>query len=126
MASRLEDMTNSERDTAIDDALMVLHNKDQPCDETGAIAVSLDTSIVIYILQQWLIRYFCKTLMQLMTTEALVFHQKKIPSSYLENYLKHQHHFSLRDLIARYCQSVDQENQSGLRYGILLLHIVST
>ena len=46
--------------------------------------------------------YLTKRIMQLMTPEALIEHRKKIPSSYLENYLTHQAHFSLNRLINKY------------------------
>lgn len=55
--------------------------------------------LIISILQQWLVRYFVKRLMQLMTPEALILNQKKIPHSYLVNYVSYQTHFSLKELI---------------------------
>ena len=102
-------------DDAIDEALSILHDENQAQNEAGAIPISLDASIVVCVFQQWVIRYFCKTLMQLMTPEALIHHRKMIPSSYLENYLKYQNHFSLRDVITKSCHMLDQE-QNGLRY----------
>ena len=51
------------------------------------------------LLVQWLVRHFCKALMQLMTPEALVLHERQIPASYIHNYLIFQKHFSLKDLI---------------------------
>ena len=41
-------------------------------------------------------------MMQLMTSEAFIEHYSKIPSSYLENYLAFQTHFSLSNLINKY------------------------
>lgn len=57
------------------------------------------TQVVQSLLVQWLVRHFCKGLMQLMTPEALVLHENQIPSTYIHNYLTYQKHFSLKDLI---------------------------
>ena len=57
------------------------------------------TQLIQSLLVQWLVRYFCKALMQLMTPEALVLHERQIPASYIHNYLTYQKHFSLKDLI---------------------------
>ena len=54
---------------------------------------------MVSIMQQWLICHLSKTLMQLMTPEAICLHHKKIPTSLVENYLTNQHHFSLKKLI---------------------------
>ena len=57
-----------------------------------------------------------------MTSEALTEHRTKIPSSYLENYLTHQAHFSLSRMVNKY--------HSGLRVKWLdiqaLLHVLSS
>ena len=58
--------------------------------------------MVIMLIQQWLVRHLIKRMMQLMTSEAFTEHRTKIPSSYLENYLALQAHFSLKRLIERY------------------------
>ena len=71
--------------------------KPQDCEQHH---LSSDVCMVIAVLQQWLVRYLCKKLMQLMTPEALILHRNKIPSSYLTHYLKHQSHFSLKQLIS--------------------------
>ena len=57
------------------------------------------TQLIWSLLVQWLVRHFCKVLMQLMTPEALVLHGRQIPASYIHNYLTFQKHFSLKDLI---------------------------
>ena len=57
------------------------------------------TQLIWSLLVQWLVRHFCKALMQLMTPEALVLHERQIPASYIHNYLTFQKHFSLKDLI---------------------------
>ena len=54
------------------------------------------------LLQQWLVRYLCKRLMQLMTSEAFILYRNVLPSSYLENYISFQAHFSLQKLILKY------------------------
>ena len=52
--------------------------------------------MVVSLLQQLLVRLFTKRLMLLMTTEAIILNRNRIPSTYLENYLCYQAHFSLR------------------------------
>ena len=61
--------------------------------------VSPNACLMISVMTQWLIRYLCKRLMQLMTSEALCVHHRRIPTSYIQAYLNHQHHFSLKALL---------------------------
>lgn len=58
--------------------------------------------LVVFLVQQLLVRLFTKRLMQLMTTEAIILYKDKIPHSYLENYLHCQAHFSLKNVISKY------------------------
>ena len=62
---------------------------------------------MVALLQQWLVRHFCKRLMQLMTSEAFILYQKTLPSSYLENYISFQAHFSLKELILKYHRALE-------------------
>ena len=55
--------------------------------------------MIISVLVQWLVRYFCKRLMQLLTPEALVYHNEEIPRSIQKYYLKFQQHFSIEELV---------------------------
>ena len=61
--------------------------------------ITSEIKFVVAMLQQWLVMYLCKKLMQLMTPEALLTNHKKIPTHYISAYLTHQTHFSLRQLI---------------------------
>ena len=61
--------------------------------------VSANACLMISVLTQWLVRHLCKRLMQLMTSEALCMHHRKVPTSFIQAYLNHQHHFSLRALL---------------------------
>ena len=61
-----------------------------------------DTKLVLSVLQQWLISYIYKRLMQLMTPEALVSNHEEIPSYYIMHYLNCQSHFSLKDLLQKF------------------------
>ena len=74
------------------------------------------TQLVQSLLVQWLVRHFCKRLMQLMTPEALVLHEHQIPASYIHNYLTYQKHFSLKDLIQ---QQLDRIAVQEKRYILL-------
>ena len=71
------------------------------------------TQLIWSLLVQWLVRYFCKRLMQLMTPEALVLHEHQVPASYVHNYLTFQKHFSLKDLIQ---QQLDKIAMQEKRY----------
>lgn len=87
---------------AVNEAIEVLLTAINP-EDNGHLRLSSEGCLVVSLLQQWLVRYFCKKLMQLMTPEAVVLHRNKIPSSYLVNYFIYQKHFSLKELISRYC-----------------------
>ena len=61
--------------------------------------VSANACLMISVMTQWLVRHLCKRLMQLMTSEALCMHHRRIPTSYIQAYLNHQYHFSLKALL---------------------------
>jgi len=56
-------------------------------ESTQNYQISQATYAVISIFFQWLTRYFCKCLMQLMTSEALTVHHLNIPRPYIWSYL---------------------------------------
>ena len=58
--------------------------------------------LIIQIIEQLLIRYIIKKIMQLMTPEGIVLNNEIIPQSYIINYLKFQTHFSLKDTISNH------------------------
>ena len=74
--------------------------------QDGASQLSPESCLVVALLQQWLVRYLCKRLMQLMTSEAFILYRSLLPSSYLENYIAFQVHFSLKELILKYHQAL--------------------
>lgn len=74
-----------------------------------SLEISGSTQLVVTVLQQWLIMYLCKRLMQLMTPEALVTNHKKIPSHYICHYLHCQNHFNLKNLIEKFHADVTRE-----------------
>ena len=78
----------------------MLHTAPDPKEEGVAPQeMSQEACLVVSVLQQWLVRHLCKTLMQLMTPEAICLHRRKIPASLIDNYLSHQQHFSLKKLL---------------------------
>ena len=79
----------------------------------AAYAVSPATKLIRSLLVQWLVRHFCKALMQLMTPEALVLHERQLPASYIHNYLTYQKHFNLKDLIQQQLLKIAMQ---GKRY----------
>ena len=76
--------------------------------QDGTTQLSPKGCLVVALLQQWLVRYLCKRLMQLMTSEAFILYQNTLPSSYLENYISFQAHFSLKELILKYHQALKE------------------
>jgi hypothetical protein len=64
--------------------------------------VTPECCLVVFFIQQVLVRLFVKKLTNLMTTEAMILHRNKIPPSYQENYLRYQAHFSLKEVIIKY------------------------
>ncbi len=96
----LQTLTIDSANNAVNEAIQVLHTAPDPNEEgVASYEMSQEACLVVSILQQWLIRYLCKTLMQLMTPEAICLHRKKIPGSLIDNYLTHQQHFSLKKLL---------------------------
>jgi len=61
--------------------------------------VSINALLVVSATTQILVRCLCKRLMQLMTSDSLCLHHRKIPGSYIQNYLNYQNHFSLKKFI---------------------------
>ena len=94
----------------VDEALHVLFHGPHPKEKDAAIEISVDACLVISLLLQWLVRYLCRRLIQLLTPEALTVHLHKIPMVYVQSYLKLQDHFSLKNLLANQLKKL-QENQ---------------
>lgn len=78
---------------------------------TSYDGVNLKVQVVVHILQQWLTRVVCKTILHLLTPEALVYHRMKIPSSYVTQYLLLQHHFSLKDAISQQLELLQEDSR---------------
>lgn len=103
---QMEGLDNSLASRAVVDAINTLINASKP-EEGKQFDLSPEGCMVISLLQQWFVRYFCKKLMQLMTSEALILNRNKIPFSYLVNYLSYQNHFSFKELIERYYNTLE-------------------
>lgn len=95
---------------AVDEALHVLYHAPGPGEEEKPFDVYVDACLVISVLVQWLVSYLCKRLMQLMTPEALIYHNKEIPRTYQRHYLKYQQHFSIRELVEMQLEKLDRNN----------------
>ncbi len=106
----MQDMTHNAAALAIPEAINVLH-KAVAHDRGEHLDVSPEGCLVIALLQQWLVRFLTKRLMQMMTSEALILHRNKIPFSYLKNYLNFHNHFSLLNLVESYHQAVQSTRQ---------------
>ena len=86
-----------------------MKQEDRPTIPKGA-------SMIISLTLQWIVRHLCKALMQVMTPEAVVIFDQKIPSTYIVNYLKHQQHFHLRKLINQHYNIMLTERYSTCLY----------
>ena len=87
-------------------------------DQFKTLGASDGACMVTALIAQWLVRFMCKKLMQLMTPEAAILKRKyvkyslfnllmyllfrSIPISYLETYLNFQTHFNIKELIAKH------------------------
>ena len=61
--------------------------------------VSINALMVVSMVTQFLVRMLCKKVMQLMTSDALCVHHRRVPTSYIQTYLNHQDHFNLKSLL---------------------------
>ena len=105
-------LTSETANAAINEAMHVLHTASSPNDNSVRLReMSQEACLVVSILQQWLIRHFCKNLMQLMTPEAICLHRRKIPSSLIDNYLTNQQHFSLKKLIEHHLLALESRQK---------------
>ena len=110
MRTELKDMKTARK--AVCSALHTLEY-----DHTDFTKLPPVTELIQSLLVQWLVRHFCKELMQLMTPEALVLHERQIPASYIHNYLTYQKHFSLKDLIQ---QQLNKISAQEVRYVLIV------
>ena len=106
----MQDMTHNTAALAIPEAINVLCKVVAP-DQEEYMDITPQGCLVIALLQQWLVRFLTKRLMQLMTPEAVILHRNKIPFSYLKNYLNFHTHFSLSNLVKSYHQAVESTRQ---------------
>ena len=145
-AKALEDYSLSEISQWVSEAMQLAYEGAPPpdinCEDYGKLGASDEVCMVITLITQWLVRFMCKKLMQLMTPEALILKRKyvkhviclyytmvyslfrSIPRSYLETYLKFQSHFSIKDLIAEKIQMLDEWYANKLFVHVTLLFIV--
>ena len=94
----------------VDEALRVLFHGPHPNENDAPIEIYVDACLVICLLLHWLVRYLCRRLMQLLTPEALAVHLHKIPKVFVQSYLKLQEHFSLKNLVAKQFEKLE-DNQ---------------
>lgn len=98
-AGRMQQLTPSSAQEVVKEALRALYRMEGPSGKEVKEEVSVDACMVVSVLVQWLTRHLCLRLVQLMTSEALCMHYRRVPTSYIESYLNHQHHFSLKSLL---------------------------
>lgn len=95
----MQQLTPTSAQEAVKEALRALYRLEAPSEKEFKEEISVNACMVVSILVQWLTRYLCLRLVQLMTSEALCMHYRRVPTSYIESYLNHQHHFSLKSLL---------------------------
>ena len=98
----LKKLTHEDVKQAVIDAFDFLYIAHSPDEEEWQAYLSTRGCMVIFLLQHLFVRLLTKKLMNLMTAEALILNCDKIPSTYLENYLENQSHFSLKEAITSY------------------------
>ena len=103
--SYVKTLTHNAALRARDDAVHILND----IQRNDSPTVSVGACLIISLTLQWMVRHLCKTLMQVMTPEAVVVFDDKIPSTYLTHYLNHQEHFNLKKLINQYYQMMLNE-----------------
>ena len=111
LKTEVKDMETAK--AAIHSALEALQRGHIDFTEALPPAIQLMWSLLV----QWLVRQFCKQLIQLITPEALVLHEEQIPAPYIHCYLSYQKHFSLKGLIQ---QQLDKVAVQGNRYELTL------
>lgn len=100
--SSLEEL-NISTSTVIETFKILISIPDSSIAQDG-IEFTDDIGLIFRLLVQWFIHYLCKSLMQLMTPEALALLHKRIPEPYSWSYLLVQEHFSLKCLLSHYCE----------------------
>ena len=98
----LQILTHEAAMQAVTEAFNLLYSAPRPLEDKVNMDLTTEGCLVVSLLNQFLVRYLIKKLMQLMTTEAIILYRNSIPKSYLNHYFKCQAHFSLRDLISIY------------------------
>ena len=93
-------------------------------DNSKPLGASDGACLVTAVVVQWILRFMCKKLMQLMMPESAILNRKYfmsliylcisflicrcIPVSYLETYLNYQTHFSIKELIKKQSEMLAQ------------------
>ena len=90
--------------SSINEAFQMLFDAASP-DEEYMVEIFPDACLMISLIQQWLIRYMCKRLLQILTPEGMAVNYRKIPYVYREVYFKQQEHFSLKNLVMKQLKS---------------------
>ena len=103
----LKTMTHEEAVQAVAEAFNTLHTAPGPKRQGKQLDLTPEGSLVVSLVQQLLIRLLTKRLINLMPAEAVVLNRKKIPYSYLKNYLRNQAHFSLKKTIEGYSKALN-------------------
>ena len=83
---------------ALPKTLQVLHTSQREC--TISTPMSPEINLVMDLMEQWLVHHMTKQLMQLMMTKAIIVYREHIPAVYINNYLTHQQHFSIKKLLS--------------------------
>ena len=131
VAKNLDIVTPDTISQWISEAMELAYTGDAPpktnsgkSDEYDILGASDGACMVTALITQWLVRFMCKKLMQLMTPETLILKRKyvmvrcvclirlsyfrSIPISYLKTYLSFQSHFSINELITQKIKMLDQ------------------
>ena len=103
----LEMKTEDEVITLVNGVFQVLNDPNEQA--------SGEVCLIITVMSHFLIRYFCRCLMQVLTPEGLALRHESIPQSFCKHYMDHQEHFSLKKLIQNHIEGMNS------RYAIQIL-----
>ena len=69
--------------------------------------LSIGSCFVVSLAQEILIYVLIRRVLQVMTAEAIILHQKEIPTAIRDHYLRFQSHFSIKGIITKYLSTIN-------------------
>ncbi len=64
--------------------------------------LNVESSFIVCLAQEMIIHVLMRRILQVMTTEAIILHQKLIPDCFKDYYLRFQSHFDIKHAVEQY------------------------